>query len=75
MRKIFLPTNSVSLCMLCSDVIGIQAFSFVHMLPLDGFGFGWAVPTALAALAGLAISRLGRAGGRGRGNPRPASRR
>lgn len=58
---------SVSLCLLFADTFGIGAFSFAHLLPLDGFGFGWLVPTAAAALAGYAISRMRtRRGGVGR---------
>lgn len=49
---------AVSLFTLLADTFGVQALAVVHMLPLDDLGFGWLVPTAIAALVGLAIARI-----------------
>ena len=48
---------AVSLCVLLVDTFGVQAFAFAHLLPLDDFGFGWLVPTLVAALIGCIIAR------------------
>jgi branched-subunit amino acid permease len=36
----------------------LQALAIVHQLPLDDLGFGWLVPTFVAALVGSAIARI-----------------
>lgn len=51
---------AVSLCALLVDTFGVQTLAFVHLLPLDGFGFGWIAPTFVAALVGSAIAGVRR---------------
>ena len=47
---------AVSLCALLVDTFGVRAFAVVHLLPLDEFGFGWLVPTFVAALVGIVVA-------------------
>lgn len=47
----------ISLCGVLVDTFGVTALAGIHTLPLDGFGFGWLVPTAIAAVIGLLIDR------------------
>jgi LIVCS family branched-chain amino acid:cation transporter len=49
---------AASLCVLLVDTFGVQAFAFVHLLPLDEYGFGWLIPTFIAALIGSVIARM-----------------
>lgn len=53
----------VSLCGVLVDTLGVTALTAIHTLPLDSFGFGWLVPTIIAALIGLIFDRAHHAQG------------